>query len=76
MKAFAKTFQVILAILLALLILIQEKGSGLGTLGGGGGGEFYATKRGAEKVIARLTVIVAALFCLNALIFPLLPDSE
>ncbi len=76
MKAFASTIQVIVAILLSLLILLQQKGSGLGSLAGGGGGEFYATKRGAEKVLYRVTVALAVLFCLNAFVFPLLPDSE
>ncbi|MCT4592250.1 MAG: preprotein translocase subunit SecG [Candidatus Gracilibacteria bacterium] len=76
MKAISKTIQVAVSILLALLILIQQRGTGLGAIGGETGGEFYATKRGAEKVIFRLTIILAMIFCINAFIFPLLPDSE
>jgi protein translocase SecG subunit len=57
---------------------LQQRGSGLsGAISGGsGGGEFYATKRGAEKILARLTVILAVIFCGNAFIFPFLPDES
>lgn len=77
MKAFSRTLQVIVSILLSFVILVQQKGSGMGSaIGGSAGGEFFATKRGAEKVLAIITVVLATIFCVNALIFPLLPDSE
>ena len=53
--------QIISAILLAFVILIQSKVSGLSATFGGAG-EFYATKRGAEKILATTTVVVAVLF--------------
>lgn len=49
------------AIVLALLILVQQKGSGLSATFGGTGG-FYSTKRGAEKVIAISTIVVFVAF--------------
>lgn len=55
--------QVISAILLSVIILIQSRGSGLGAAFGSGG-EFYVTKRGAEKVLATATVIIAVIFVL------------
>lgn len=77
MKTFSRTLQVVVSILLSLFILMQQKGSGMGSaIGGSSGGEFFATKRGAEKVLATATVVLATIFCLNALIFPFLPDSE
>lgn len=77
MQSFSKILQVIVSILLSVFILMQQKGSGMGTaIGGSGGGEFYATKRGAEKLLANITVILAVIFCLNALIYPFLPESE
>lgn len=55
--------QVVVSILLALLILIQERGSGLGEgIAGVGGGAIQTKKRGAEKVLANLTVAMIALF--------------
>lgn len=47
-------------------ILLQQKGSGLGA-GFGGEGTIYRTKRGAEKVIFRLTIILAVLFLATSL---------
>lgn len=60
--------QVVISILLVLIILIQNKDGGLSAVMGGGG-SFHATKRGAEKVIAHLTVLLAFLFVMNALLF-------
>ena len=47
---------------LALLILVQEKGSGLGEAIGGVGANYQTTKRGAEKFLANATVIMLTLF--------------
>ena len=51
----------ILAVLLIILVLIQQKGSGLGSLFGGDDA-VYRTKRGAEKVIFIATIVIAILF--------------
>jgi len=41
--------------------MLQSRGSGLsGVFGGGGGG--YSVKRGAEKVLFKLTIILSILF--------------
>ncbi len=53
--------QIILAVLLITLILLQQRGTALGGTFGGGG-EFYGTKRGAEQFIFRATILVAVLF--------------
>lgn len=53
--------QIILSVLLIVLILLQARGSGLGSAWGGGG-EFYSTRRGMEKILLRLTIVVAVLF--------------
>ena len=61
--------QVTAAILLALAILIQERGSGMGeAIGGTGGGGFETTKRGAEKLIARATAFLLAIFLIVSLL--------
>lgn len=53
--------QIIIAILLIIFILLQQRGSGLSSAFGGEG-NIYLTKRGAEKVIFILTIILAVLF--------------
>jgi len=51
----------ILAVLLIVLILIQQRGSGIGSIFGGDD-LVYRTKRGAEKIIFVATIVVAVLF--------------
>lgn len=55
------TIQVIVSIFLVLAILLQQRGSGLGATFGGGG-EFYSTKRGAEKILANATIALVIIF--------------
>lgn len=60
--------QIVSAILLALLILVQEKGSGLGEAIGGAGATYQTTKRGAEKFLANATVIMLTVFIALSLV--------
>ena len=53
--------QIALSVLLVAGILLQQKGSGLGSAMGGSNLE-YSTKRGAEKFIFRATIVLALLF--------------
>lgn len=53
--------QIILAILLTMAVLVQQKGSGLSSAFGGSGIE-YSTKRGAEKFFFYATIVLAVLF--------------
>jgi preprotein translocase subunit SecG len=60
--------QIIVSILLAILILIQERGSGLGEgIAGVGGGAIQTKKRGAERVLAQATVGMIVLFLVLSL---------
>lgn len=59
--------QIILGLLLILLIILQSKGTGLGTTFGGDMG-FYGTKRGAEKLLFITTIIISTLFLITSLI--------
>jgi preprotein translocase subunit SecG len=51
----------IIAVLLIISVLIQARGTGLGASFGGDGGVFR-TKRGIEKKLQGVTVILAVLF--------------
>lgn len=59
--------EIILGVLLIILIVLQSKGTGLGSTFGGDMG-FYGTKRGAEKMLFIFTIIIAVLFFLALLV--------
>lgn len=48
-------------LIMTFLILIQTRGAGLGA-GLGGGGEVNTVRRGSDKTIHQLTVIMAFIF--------------
>lgn len=60
-----KITQIVLSILLVTVILLQNRGGGLGEVFGGSGGGVYLTKRGVEKKIFVATIIVAILFAVS-----------
>lgn len=63
-----KISQIIVAILLMLSILLQNRGSGLGGVFGGGGGGVYLTKRGLEKKLFIATIVLSVIFVLLSLV--------
>lgn len=67
MKTAVSIVQFVLAILLILVIIVQQKGSGLGT-SFGGDMSFYRTKRGAEKLLFYTTIIIALAFVASSVI--------
>ena len=64
--------QLILAILLIALVLIQRANTDAsGALGGDSGSGATLEKRGAEKSLHQLTIVIAVLFALS-LAYPIL----
>lgn len=61
MKSALLIAQVLVSVSLIIVILLQAKGSGLGTAFGGES-SFYRSKRGVEKLFVYLTIILAGLF--------------
>ncbi len=61
MKEYLPTAQIIVSSLLIIFILLQQRGSALGSVFGCGGG-FYSTRRGLQKKIFWLTCVLAVLF--------------
>ena len=59
--------QLISAILLIILILLQNRGAGLGSAFGGEG-NVYRTKRGLESVLFKATIVLAAIFLAASLL--------
>jgi len=63
MKNILLIVNLVISILLVIFILIQGRGAGLGSAWGGGG-EFFQTRRGIEKLTLNLTVILIVIFFL------------
>ena len=61
MKHILLAIEVVLGSLLALLILLQHRASGLSATFGGSG-TAYVQRRGAEKVLFTMTVWIATVF--------------
>jgi preprotein translocase subunit SecG len=59
--------QIIISICLMAAILLQVKGQGLGGIFGGRDSGIYKTRRGAERTLFNLTIILVVLFFLFAL---------
>lgn len=58
--------QIVLSVLITVLILLQSQGASLGAMWRGGG-ETYHTRRGLEKVIFYLTMVLIGVFTLVAI---------
>lgn len=67
----SKIIQIILSIFLVLLTLVQSKGQGLSSSFSGSIG-FYRSRRGLEKGIFIMTIIVAFLLAANSIAIVLL----
>jgi protein translocase SecG subunit len=59
---YVKLSQVILALLLTVAVLMQNRGGGLSNIFGGGGANVFMTKRGLEKKLFIATIILSVLF--------------
>lgn len=63
---FLNLAQIAISIMLIVVILLQQKGSGLSGVFGGEG-NFYRTKRGFERFLFIATILLATLFIGSAL---------
>lgn len=61
MKRIIIIVQILISVLLIAAIVIQSRGTGLGSAWGGTG-EFYRSKRGVEKILFIATIVLATLF--------------
>lgn len=57
-----------ISVLLVILVLLQPRGSGLGSAFGGGGGSFFATRRGIQEKLYWVTVILGIAFVVLAIL--------
>lgn len=61
------------AVLMMLAILLQQRGASLGA-GFGGSSELYTTRRGFDKNLFEVTIVLAVVFVLSILIGLVLPN--
>lgn len=56
--------QMLISIVLIVVVLLQTRGTDIGSAfgGGGGGGSSFRTRRGLEKTLFQLTIVLAAIF--------------
>jgi len=60
------------ALLMILAILLQQRGASLGA-GFGSSGELYTTRRGLDKNLFEVSIVLAVIFVLSILVGLLLP---
>lgn len=77
MQEIVLLIHVIVGVLFIIFVIMQDRGVGFGgVIGGTGGGTgFYASRRGAAKVIHIITVVLCTLFLVTALVYVVLPAS-
>jgi len=63
--------QIIVSVALIMLTVFQSKGVGLGRMFGGDS-SIYRTRRGIERTVFRLTIVLAVVFFLTSLLSVLL----
>jgi preprotein translocase subunit SecG len=65
---FVYVAQILVGVLLTVILLLQAKGSGVGTALGGGSGGSFRTRRGVEKQLFNLTIFLAVVFLLISIL--------
>jgi len=53
---------IITSIALIISVILQSKGAGLGGLTGGDSGGIFTARRGIEKVLFRVTIVLSVVF--------------
>jgi preprotein translocase subunit SecG len=62
MKDYLDISLIIISVLLILSVILQSKGAGLGGLTGADTGSVFTARRGVERTLFRLTIILSVIF--------------
>ena len=62
MKEYLDISLIIISVLLILSVILQSKGAGLGGLTGADTGSVFTARRGVERTLFRLTIILSVIF--------------
>lgn len=66
MKVYLDIAMIITSIALIVSVILQSKGAGLGGLTGGDSGSIFTARRGIEKTLFRITIILSVIFFILA----------
>ncbi|BDQ04521.1 MAG: hypothetical protein KatS3mg084_0039 [Candidatus Dojkabacteria bacterium] len=73
---FIAVVQIIISVLLIFAVLMQQRGSGTGSLLGGSsvisGGEYYRARRGLEKFLFYATIVLGSLLVITSFLYLLI----
>ena len=72
-ESILQTTTIVSAVLMMVAILLQQRGASLGA-GFGGSSELYTTRRGFDKNLFEVTVVLSVVFVLSILIGLVLPN--
>ncbi len=62
MKNYLDIALIIISVLLILSVILQSKGAGLGGLTGADTGSVFTARRGVERTLFRLTIVLSVIF--------------
>jgi preprotein translocase subunit SecG len=61
--------QIIIAVAVIVFILLQVRGAGLGSIfGGSSAGSVFKTRRGVERLIFNITIVLVVLFAVVSIL--------
>ncbi|MFM7197634.1 MAG: preprotein translocase subunit SecG [Chloroflexota bacterium] len=66
MQTLFYVIQIVLAITLIGVILLQVKNAGLGSSFGGSDASIYTTRRGLDRVLYQFTIVLAVVFVVTS----------
>ncbi|HXF84273.1 MAG TPA: preprotein translocase subunit SecG [Anaerolineales bacterium] len=62
METYLNIALIIISILLIISVILQSKGAGLGGLTGADSGSVFTARRGVERTLFRLTIVLSLIF--------------
>jgi preprotein translocase subunit SecG len=62
METYLNIALIIISVLLIISVIMQSKGAGLGGLSGGDSGSVYTARRGVERTLFRLTIVLSVIY--------------
>jgi len=68
METYLNIALIIISVLLIISVIMQSKGAGLGGLTGADTGSVFTARRGVERTLFKLTIVLSALFFILVLI--------
>ena len=72
METYLNIALIIISVLLIVSVIMQSKGAGLGGLTGADTGSVFTARRGVERTLFRLTIVLSATFFILVLVLVVL----